>query len=100
MGREIRRHAPSPASPASALAHRGLCPGVPELVPHRLRRHAGGGTASAVAEGCEPPRILVINDDPQTLPVVQDALAEAGRAPIGPLTQRTSSASSEARGRS
>ena len=49
-----------------------------------------GGTATGQADaparqaaGCaEPPRILVVDDDPQTLRFVRDALAEAGYVPL------------------
>ncbi len=43
-------------------------------------RHAAGPTPAADRDG--PPRILVVDDDPQTLRFVRGALSEAGYAPL------------------
>ena len=43
---------------------------------------AAAAQASPVAQAGEPPRILVVDDDPRTLRFVRDALSKAGYAPL------------------
>ena len=45
-------------------------------------RAASSRPATTLGEGAERPRILVVDDDPQMLRYVRDALADAGYAPV------------------
>ena len=61
-----------------------ICKGLIEAHGGRIRAKSGGPDlgAGAPSQRCEFDRILVVDDDPQTLLNVRDTLAEAGYSPL------------------
>ena len=77
-GRRAAGPAWAPASPSRCRWQGRRAPAPPTPAPHPVPRRG----RPAPRQGREPDRILVVDDDPQTLRHVRDTLAEAGFSPL------------------